>query len=142
MAESSGIALGFEPEPELPYILGDDGQLTRVITNLVSNALRYTIQGRVVVCTHIDEKDVCLEVQDTGIGIDPDDRPHLFERFYRGKQVRQTKIHGTGLGLAIVKEIVELHNGSIDLESELEKGSTFTIRFPIETENIWLEKQY
>lgn len=142
MAEASGIALGFEPESELPYILGDDGQLTRVITNLVSNALRYTVKGRVVVCTYLDEKDVCLEVQDTGIGIDPDDRPHLFERFYRGKQVRQTKIHGTGLGLAIVKEIVELHNGSINLQSELEKGSTFTIRFPIETENIWLEKQY
>jgi two-component system NtrC family sensor kinase len=142
MAETSGVALDFKPEPELPYIFGDEGQLTRVITNLVSNALRYTIQGQVIVSTYLSEKDICLEVQDTGIGIDPDDRPHLFERFYRGKQVRQTKIHGTGLGLAIVKEIIDLHQGFIDLQTEIDKGSTFTIRFPIETEKIWLEKQY
>ncbi len=65
------------------------------------------------------------------MGIDPEDRPHLFERFYRGRQVRQSKIHGTGLGLAIVKEIVDLHEGEIEIISELGKGSTFKISLPV-----------
>jgi len=65
------------------------------------------------------------------MGIDAEDRHHLFERFYRGKKVRQSLIHGTGLGLAIVKEIVDLHEGEIEVESELGKGSTFTIRLPM-----------
>ena len=81
----------------------------RVINNLVGNAIHYTVHGGVYVCTYEDRGDVCLDVKDTGIGINPDDQGHIFERFYRGQQVRQTKIHGTGLGLAIVKEIIDLH---------------------------------
>ena len=73
----------------------------------------------------------CLEVQDTGIGIDSEDMPHLFERFYRGRQVRQSKIHGTGLGLAIVKEIIDMHGGRVTIHSELGKGSTFQAWLPI-----------
>ena len=73
---------------------------------------------------------VGLEIEDTGIGIDPEDFPHLFERFFRGKKVSQSKIMGTGLGLAIVKEIMELHDGTITLESEVGHGSTFQIWFP------------
>jgi two-component system sensor histidine kinase BaeS len=70
-------------------------------------------------------------VVDTGIGIDAEDMPHLFERFYRGGRVRQSRIHGTGLGLAIVKEIVEMHEGSIEIRSTVDKGSTFCVRLPI-----------
>ena len=65
------------------------------------------------------------------MGIDPEDRPHLFERFYRGRRVRQTRIHGTGLGLAIVKEIVDQHDGYIDVNSYPGEGSTFRIWIPM-----------
>jgi len=106
----------------------------------VSNAIHYTHEGGVKVRTYLEKDYVCLEVKDTGIGIDADDKPHLFERFYRGKRVRQSKIPGTGLGLAIVKEIVDLHESAIDIHSEIGKGSTFTIRFPVFISDPWLEK--
>ena len=67
----------------------------------------------------------------SGIGINPDDLPHIFERFYRGKNVRQSKVSGTGLGLAIVKEIVELHEGQIEVHSETNHGSEFIVWLPI-----------
>jgi PAS domain S-box-containing protein len=131
LAESSGVSLSFDPGEGLPYIRGEKNQLARVITNLVSNAVRYTLQGEVRVRTFEADRQVCLEVKDTGIGIALDDQAHIFERFYRGRQVRQSKIHGTGLGLAIVKEIVDLHEGQINLSSELGRGSTFQIWLPV-----------
>jgi signal transduction histidine kinase len=75
------------------------------------------------------------------MGIDPEDQPHLFERFYRGRRVRQSKIHGTGLGLAIVKEIIDLHDSKIEVHSEVAKGSTFSIYFPNQVGELWLERQ-
>jgi PAS domain S-box-containing protein len=131
LAESSGVRLSFDPGEGLPYIRGEKNQLARVITNLVSNAVRYTLQGEVRVRTFEADRQVCLNVTDTGIGISLDDQVHIFERFYRGRQVRQSKIHGTGLGLAIVKEIVDLHEGQIIVTSEIGKGSTFQIWLPI-----------
>jgi two-component system phosphate regulon sensor histidine kinase PhoR len=95
----------------------------------------------VVVRTAQQGDGVCLEVQDTGIGIDPDDKPHLFDRFYRGRLVRQSKIHGTGLGLAIVKEIADMHDSKIEVHSELGKGSKFYVRFPAVVGEEWLVKQ-
>lgn len=131
MAEVAAIDLRFEPDPDLPAVYGEPNQLARLITNLIANALRYTSEGAVVVHTYTKSHFVCLDVADTGMGIDAEDRHHLFERFYRGRKVRQSLIHGTGLGLAIVKEIVDLHEGEIEVESELGKGSTFTIRLPM-----------
>ena len=131
MADASGILLEFEPFQELPQIFGEKDQITRAVTNLVSNAVRYTLHGRVSVRTYVSQDQVCIEIQDTGVGIEAGDIPHIFERFYRGRNVRQSKIHGTGLGLAIVKEIVDLHNGNIKVESEAEGGSTFVMELPI-----------
>ncbi len=131
LAESSGVSLSFDPAEGLPFVQGEKNQLARVITNLVSNAVRYTLQGEVRVRTFEGDMQVCLEVRDTGIGIALDDQAHIFERFYRGRQVRQSKIHGTGLGLAIVKEIVDLHEGRINIISEVGKGSTFQIWLPV-----------
>lgn len=131
MAEVSALDLRFEPDPHLPAVYGEPNQLARLITNLVANALRYTSEGAVVVHTYTNSHYVCLDVTDTGMGIDAEDRHHLFERFYRGRKVRQSLIHGTGLGLAIVKEIVDLHEGEIEVNSELGRGSTFTIRLPM-----------
>lgn len=131
LAESSNIKLFVEMDQHLPLVLGDQNQLSRVITNLVSNAIRYTPEGNIRVRTYQDNSHVCIDVEDTGIGIDPEDIPHLFERFYRGKQVRQSKIHGTGLGLAIVKEILDMHNGEIFVESVVGQRSKFTVTLPI-----------
>ncbi|HEX7976633.1 MAG TPA: ATP-binding protein, partial [Anaerolineales bacterium] len=131
LAEAAHLALTFEPCQNLPRVNGEPNQLGRVITNLVSNAVRYTFRGSVGLCTYANDTQVCLEIHDTGIGIDPEDLPHLFERFYRGRQVRQSRIHGTGLGLAIVKEIVDLHDGSIEIHSQPEKGSVIRIWLPI-----------
>ncbi|MCK4899522.1 MAG: sensor histidine kinase, partial [Anaerolineales bacterium] len=108
--------------------------------NLLSNAIRYTTVGGVYVHTRQTVDNICLEVTDTGMGIHPEDQAHLFERFYRGKRVRQTKIHGTGLGLAIVKEIIDLHDSSIEVRSEVDKGSTFSVYFPIQVGELWPEK--
>jgi two-component system sensor histidine kinase NblS len=131
MAEVSSLELKFEPAAHLPAVYGEPNQLARLITNLVANALRYTAEGEVIVRTYSDHHYVCLDVADTGMGIEAEDQSHLFERFYRGRKVRQSLIHGTGLGLAIVKEIVDLHEGQIDVVSKSGEGSTFTVRFPI-----------
>jgi PAS domain S-box-containing protein len=130
VADASGIRLLFEPDPLLPSIMGEQNQIARLINNLVSNAVRYTKEGEVKITTYQDSNDVVVKVEDTGIGIDIEDIPHIFERFYRGKYVRQTNIHGTGLGLAIVKEIMDLHEGNIRVDSIYGKGSTFYAIFP------------
>jgi two-component system phosphate regulon sensor histidine kinase PhoR len=135
LAEESGLELRFDAADNLPFIQGDQNQIARVLTNLLSNAIRYTSEGSVVVSTYEDGTGVWVEVRDTGMGIDEADFPHLFERFYRGQKVSQSKIMGSGLGLAIVKEIVELHEGKIDWESVSGEGSTFRVWLP-ETEKM------
>jgi signal transduction histidine kinase len=132
-AEAVGLELRFEGEPDLPPIWGERNQLAQVIDNLIANAINYTPAGAVHVRTYLDPGNqyVCLTVEDTGIGIDPDDMPHLFSRFYRGQRASKLGIPGTGLGLAIIKEIVDMHRGKIDVESEPDKGSVFRIYLPL-----------
>jgi PAS domain S-box-containing protein len=108
----------------------DKKLLRSVLSNLLSNALKYsssdsTIQVRLT----YHETQVVLEVQDWGIGIPPEDQPHLFESFHRAKNV--TNIQGTGLGLAIAKRCIDLHNGRIEVESTLNVGTTFRVRLPL-----------
>lgn len=131
LAESAEVKLEFLPDPALPSIYAEQNQIARMITNLVTNAIRYTPKGEVKVCTIADGDRVCLSVRDTGIGIDTQDLPHIFERFYRGRNVRQSEMHGTGLGLAIVKEIVDFHGGEIKVQSEPGKGSYFQVWLPV-----------
>lgn len=131
LINNSNIELIVETDRQLPLVRGDQNQLSRVITNLVSNAIRYTPGGKIWIRTYQRNAQVCIDVEDTGIGIEPEDMPHLFERFYRGKQVRQSKIHGTGLGLAIVKEILEMHDGQIVVDSMAGKWTKFTVSLPI-----------
>jgi PAS domain S-box-containing protein len=135
LAEEGGLRLAFEPSDDLPLIYGEQNQIARVLTNLLTNAIRYTNEGNVEVRTYGEENGAWVEVKDTGIGIDEADFPHLFDRFYRGQKVSQSKIMGSGLGLAIVKEIVDLHEGKIDWVSVNGEGSTFRVWFP-ETEKI------
>ena len=120
----------------LPWIMGDPDQIVRALTNLVANALNYTPEkGKVTVRTRAEGPEqapaewVIIEVADTGIGIPEADLPNIFERFYRGANVDPSS-PGTGLGLAIIKEIVELHGGAIEVESQEGVGSTFRLRLP------------
>jgi two-component system NtrC family sensor kinase len=133
VAEDAGIKLIFEPDPDLPLIHAEQSQIARMVTNLVSNAIRYTTQGQVMLQTCYKNGMVGFIVQDTGVGVEPQDLPHIFERFYRGQNVRQSGIPGTGLGLAIVKEIVNLHEGTIEIESVVGRGTTFRIWLPLVT---------
>lgn len=111
-------------------VRGEAHYLSRAIQNLIGNAIQYTPAGWVKLTNWRNGEWICLEIQDSGIGIGEEDLPHIFERFYRGRSVRQSKVHGTGLGLAIVKEIVELHNGHIEVESKVGVGSIFRLYIP------------
>jgi signal transduction histidine kinase len=132
VAEVKGLALTGHLHPTLPLIHGERNQLAQVITNLLSNAINYTATGQIQVQTHWDEttNHVCLTVSDTGMGISLSDKKHLFDRFYRGEHTASSDIPGNGLGLAIVKEIVDLHNGRIDIHSKIGQGSTFQVWLP------------
>jgi two-component system NtrC family sensor kinase len=131
LAEACNVNLDFTPDAKLPVVCVEQNQIARMITNLVTNAIRYAPGGQVKVTTSHKEGWVCIKVKDTGLGIDSQDTPHIFERFYRGRNVRQSGMHGTGLGLAIVKEIVDFHAGEIEVESKQGKGSTFRVWLPL-----------
>ena len=130
LADDSQITLRFESQP-VPFVLGDAQWLKQAMINLLDNALRYTpFGGTVTIRLQTVGQDVTVAVEDTGHGIEPENIPHLFERFYRTDWARAKDSAGTGLGLPIVKEIMEAHGGSISVTSEVNKGSVFTLRLP------------
>lgn len=132
-AGQKNISLAIETAPGLPAVIeADQALLHQAIYNLVENAIKYTPNGgQVRVRVRLAQKDLIFEVQDNGIGIAPSDLPHLFEKFYRGKQRDARAQHGSGLGLAIVRSIAERHGGRVWVESELGKGSTFFLLVPL-----------
>ncbi len=128
-AKQAGIHLKLENEAELPIIEADANRLRRVFTNLLDNALKFSkSEGAITLSTDQTEKDIVVTVKDEGIGIDPSDRPFIFETFHRGKSAE--KKEGFGLGLATVKAIVEAHGGRVLVKSELGKGSVFKVILP------------
>jgi len=130
-AERAGLDLQAECCPDLPAIPADASRLEQVLVNLIHNAVKFTPPGgEIRLFAKLDGKYVRFDVSDTGAGIDPDDLPRIFERFYKADRAR-TKGGGTGLGLSIARHIVEAHGGKIWVESELEKGSTFYFTIPI-----------
>ncbi len=134
-AEAKNILLQHELNPEVPAIMVNREQLIQVLTNLVGNALSYTPPGGEVLLSseYVNtrkEHHIALRVYNNGPAIPSEDRAHLFERFYRGKTGRDSGEPGTGLGLAICKEIVEQHSGWIEVESDPELGTSFTIFLP------------
>jgi len=105
----------------------------KIITNLISNAVRYTPEGgKVTIKTDLDDKYWYLIVSDTGIGIPQEEQKHIFEDFYRASNAKKFEAVGTGLGMSIIKRMVEQENGEIFLKSTVGKGSTFTVRFPLQ----------
>ena len=131
LAQLAGIDMHFIARKPVILSIGEYNQLSRVLTNLVANSIQYTNNGFIKIETFQGDDSVGFIVEDSGIGIEEDDMVHIFERFYRGKQVRQSRIHGTGLGLAIVKEIVDLHGGEVHVFSESGKGTRFIIELPL-----------
>ena len=116
---------------EVPQVLGDAGQLKQLVINLLDNAIRHTPQGgSVTVTLQSSANNIRLTVEDTGSGIATEHLPHIFERFYRADPARDRESGGTGLGLAIAQEIALAHNGTINVESEIGKGSVFTVELP------------
>ncbi len=130
-AKERGLTLAFVPATRLPRTMAGRNQIIQAITNLLTNALNYTPSGgRVRVTTDSAEAGVLVRVRDTGYGIAPEEMDQIFERFYRGEAARKAEVPGTGLGLAIVKQILDLHGGSIQIESEVGEGTTVTITLP------------
>ncbi|MGP7816722.1 two-component system histidine kinase PnpS [Niallia sp. 01092] len=128
-AETKELELIFKQKEESIWIEGDRGRLTQVFLNLISNAISYTPNGGKITVSVLERrKDVIVFVEDTGIGIENSEITRIFERFYRVDKARSRNSGGTGLGLAIVKHLIELHKGTIKVESKIGKGTTFQVQ--------------
>jgi signal transduction histidine kinase len=132
-AENKGLTLKLETVPSLSMV-SDVTMMRQIITNLVSNAIKYTERGSAVLSLSEVGDIFIISMNDTGIGIDPQHHEMIFDKFFRVRQPKGFGIQqGSGLGLAIVKGLVETLKGSVSVESELGKGSTFTLRLPRHT---------
>jgi len=132
LAKDEGINLKLEgPKHGDEEILMDPDRIEQVLTNLIDNAIRHTDAGGSVI-VNVDDGDdkITVSVSDTGSGIEKEDLPFVFERFYKGDKARTRGKAGTGLGLAIAKNIVEAHQGEIMVQSIVEQGTTFTFYIP------------
>lgn len=129
-ARGKGIDLQLFCPATLPKVLADPGQMEQVLLNLLDNAIKYTPAGGGVAVSAEDNGNgqISVSVRDTGLGIPHKDLPRIFERFYRVDEARSREQGGTGLGLAIVKHIIQLHGGEISVESEVGRGTCFTVR--------------
>ncbi len=143
LSQDKELSIKFNPTEDCltdsPIIIGDPLEIRRVVTNLVGNSLKFTDMGAVEIRLHrteipLDpknpEKGVILEVEDTGIGIPPEDQSLIFERFRQGNNKRS----GSGLGLHLVSRIVEAHRGTINVQSQIGHGSLFTVCLPVNQE--------
>lgn len=132
LCESKSIEFSLKLCPDELVVQADPDELGRAVMNLLENAVRYTLTGGSVSvwCRQLGD-EVCIEVQDTGISISPDELPKVFERFYRSASARASSHEGSGLGLAIVRRIAEMHAGRVEAESEPGRGSTFRLILPL-----------
>lgn len=134
ISEQRGITLSVDVAPQTPAAAWwDADRVGEVLGNLVSNALNFTAQGgRVEMLLDVPADGVVrIRVSDTGVGISPDQLPHVFQKFYQARNQSSARAKGSGLGLAIVKEIVEAHGGTIGAESVIGRGTVFTIVLPV-----------
>jgi signal transduction histidine kinase len=138
-AADRGVTLALDLPADLPPAMADWRRITQVLSNLLTNALRHTPEGGCVtmsgqLCTTADEGDegmIVVTVADTGTGIPPEDLPYIFERFWRGERSRSRAGGGTGLGLAIARQLVEMHGGTVRVESTPGRGSRFQFTLPV-----------
>jgi two-component system, NarL family, sensor histidine kinase BarA len=133
MAEKKNIDLRSQVAPDIPLLRQDPGKLQQILSNLLSNAIKFTPEGgRVLLRAHAEPFHMVLTVTDTGVGIAPEDQELVFEKFRQAGNPLTREHAGTGLGLSIVRELSKLLGGEVTLQSELGRGSTFTVRLPLQ----------
>ena len=131
LAEEKQIALNYHTQDPERYVWIDNQQIQQVLSNLIINALKYTpSRGEINIHLEYDETAFQIIISDNGLGIPSEQIPHIFDRFYRVNTSQHMEVQGTGLGLYIVKRIVDQHNGTIEVASEIGQGTTFTISIP------------
>ncbi|MGM0500388.1 MAG: ATP-binding protein [Bacillota bacterium] len=123
------IDLKLELEPEI-YVNGDKDSLFQIFSNIIENAIKYNKNnGKIEISNTTDQDDLIIQIKDSGVGISKEDLPYIFERFYRADKSRNSKNQGTGIGLAVVKELMDAHQGKVEVESG-ENGTIFELIFP------------
>lgn len=132
LAENKDISLKFTPQEGLPEVILDRDKILQVLTNFIQNAIKFTPKGSITLSSSQSAEGVKISIRDTGIGIQPQDIPKIFRKFGQLDSARLLAPGGTGLGLAISKRLVEYHHGTVTVESEYNKGSTFSFSLPLE----------
>ena len=134
LAEQKSIKLNFEACESLPEIYFDSDKLEKIFFNLLSNAFKFTPEGGQITVSiaqvEINSELIQITVKDTGIGIPAEQLPHVFDRFFQVYDGSKREHGGTGIGLALTKELVELHQGKIEVKSEVGKGAEFIVYLP------------
>jgi signal transduction histidine kinase len=132
-AEAANVEVVVDGNPSAwPVLDGDPVKLKQVFVNLIGNAIKFTPEGgSVTVSSNVDETELHIRIRDTGIGMRPQDIPLVLQPFYRVNSVFDGKHQGAGLGLPFAKSVVELHGGTLGIESELGSGTTVTVTLPV-----------
>ena len=138
LANQRNIAFNVRHGPGLPdRVFWDEDRINEVLGNLLSNAFKFTPRdGTVDLAVNAVDENIVINVRDTGVGIEPEQLPRIFDKFFQADNQAKAAAKGTGLGLAIAREIVEAHGGTISAESELGKGTTFTVTLPVRISGI------
>ncbi len=129
-AEAKGLKFKTEIDPKLELLLSSKLYVREILQNFITNAIKYTVKGSITVHALADPKGVRFAIEDTGIGIGKSDQQKVFDKFFRSEDYRTRQANGTGLGLYVTMKLSHLINAEIDVKSELNKGSTFTIFMP------------
>ena len=128
--EKAGLELEIKTQPVKQTVYADKQMWEKIVFNLLSNAFKYTLNGKITVSVYPQDSQVILDVEDTGVGIPEKELPHMFERFHRVQWVTGRTHEGTGIGLSLTHELVRLHGGAISVESQEGKGSVFRVSIP------------
>lgn len=136
LAKNKNLDLKLISNENIPKINSDELKLHQVFTNIINNSIKFTEKGSIEIKADYFDDKIKVYIKDTGIGISKDDLQHIFEEFRQSDGTSSRKFEGTGLGLAIADKIVEILGGEISVESEVGKGSTFTVSLPLNLENI------
>ena len=136
LADAKGIRIDIEVAKHIPPVVIDRAIIADAVENLVDNAIKYSPPAtRILVRLSVDGGRACVDVEDQGIGIDADEIPRVFDKFYRARRGNLQNVRGTGLGLALVKAAAEAHGGRVDVASEPRKGSRFSLRLPLSAQS-------
>ncbi len=131
LADEKGLAIIVKLPEELPLVETEETKVYQILTNIVGNAVKFTNKGSVEITVNHDHENIFIEVQDSGIGISEEMLPHIFDEFRQADGTSSRQYEGTGLGLAIAKKMTQILGGSLSVESEIDKGSLFTLTLPI-----------